>query len=307
MREVVNLSNDTVWDMCEEIATNCRKNSETLLEEGKTLRNALLWGIPGGGVPVAYLLSGMLKCGVANHPNEADIFVDDIVDTGETKKHIMEAYGDKPFFALIDQSGIEEKKWYVFPWDATVTMSKQDIVLRQLQAIGEDPHRDGLRGTPSRVVRMWDEIFSGYNKNPEDILNVSFDNDKGYDGIVALRGLQFYSMCEHHLLPFMGKINIGYIPGRKGKVVGISKLARLVEIFSRRAQIQERLTSQIADAIESVLSPQGVAVVVDATHLCMKMRGVKQQGDTVMRTAEMRGTFRSSQALRSEFMESVLS
>lgn len=175
-------------------------------------------------------------------------------------------------------------------------------IISLLEAIGEDPHREGLCGTPRRIAEMYEEIFSGMGIDAKDELAVHFD--EGHNEMVILRDIPFYSMCEHHLLPFYGVAHVGYIPHTGGHVVGISKLARVVEIFARRPQIQERMTKQIADAIFDAINPEGVGVVVQAEHLCMTMRGVKKPGTSVV-TSAVRGTFRSKVVTRSEFMSLI--
>lgn len=167
-----------------------------------------------------------------------------------------------------------------------------------LIAIGEDPERDGLRGTPSRIADMYEELFSGLSQDPVEILREA-EFTTPHQEMVIVRDIPFYSMCEHHLLPFYGKVHIGYIPSRK--VAGLSKFARAVEALSRRPQIQERLTTQIADAIMEALEPQGVGVIVEAEHLCMIMRGVEKPGSFIT-TSAMRGLFRRSPLTRSEFL-----
>lgn len=153
-----------------------------------------------------------------------------------------------------------------------------------LAFIGEDPDREGLANTPKRVIKSYEELFGGYNQNPQDILSTTFESDT--DELVMCTCIEFWSMCEHHMLPFHGEVHLGYIPN--GKVFGLSKLARLVEVYARRLQIQERMTTQIAEAISQVLHVKGVAVVIEAEHLCMKMRGVKN-GSSVMRTSTLLG------------------
>lgn len=175
----------------------------------------------------------------------------------------------------------------------------EDAVATMLRFIGEDPSRDGLLDTPGRVVRAWREMTAGYRENPAEILGRTFEEE--CDEMVVLSGVSFYSTCEHHLLPFYGTVSVGYLPG---KVVGISKLARLVNCFARRLQIQERLTREIADAVEAHLEARGVAVVVRAHHLCMGCRGVKQPG-TDMITSAMRGVLRSDAVARSEFLRLI--
>lgn len=171
-----------------------------------------------------------------------------------------------------------------------------DAVTTILRFIGEDPSRDGLVDTPARVLKAWREMTSGYDDDPAEILSRTFDETS--DEMVVLRGIGFHSTCEHHLLPFYGQVSVGYLPG---KVVGISKLARLVDCFGRRLQIQERLTRQIAESIEEHLQARGVGVIVRAHHLCMGCRGVRQQ-TTEMVTSSMLGTLRSDPMARAEFL-----
>jgi GTP cyclohydrolase IA len=168
--------------------------------------------------------------------------------------------------------------------------------------IGEDPDRDGLRETPNRLARAFQEYFSGYRQDPEQILQKTFEETDGYDEMVVLRGIPFQSHCEHHVAPIIGRAWIAYVPDRR--VVGISKLARVVEAYAKRLQIQERLTAQIANTIEKVLKPQGVAVVIKAAHHCMSSRGVHMHG-TDMVTSRMLGCFRGNAMTRQEFMSMV--
>jgi GTP cyclohydrolase I len=168
--------------------------------------------------------------------------------------------------------------------------------------IGEDPDRDGLRETPSRLVRAYQEYFAGYRQDPEQILRKTFEETDGYDEMVVLRGIPFDSHCEHHVAPIIGKAWVAYVPDRR--VVGISKLARVVEAYARRLQIQERLTAQIANAIDQVLKPQGVGVVIKATHHCMSSRGVHVHGTDLV-TSRMLGCFRDNPMSRQEFLSMV--
>jgi GTP cyclohydrolase I len=167
-----------------------------------------------------------------------------------------------------------------------------------IEAIGEDPQRAGLIETPRRVAEMYSELFAGIGKDPKTELNVGFE--EGHREMVIVRDIPFYSTCEHHLLPFYGVAHVGYIPNKDGRVVGASKLARVVEIVSKRPQLQERMTSSIADAIMEALKPDGVAVVVQAEHLCMIMRGIKKPGSALV-TSALRGSFRSRAETRNEF------
>jgi len=171
-----------------------------------------------------------------------------------------------------------------------------------IKAIGEDPKREGLADTPRRVAEMYAELFMGLSKDPKEELEIGYE--LGHREMVIVRDIPFYSMCEHHLLPFYGTVHIGYIPDVRGRVVGISKLARVVELVARRPQIQERMTTQIADAVFEGLEPDGVAVVVNAQHLCMIMRGIEKPGSNVI-TSAIRGAFRRKAASRAEFFSLI--
>lgn len=169
-----------------------------------------------------------------------------------------------------------------------------------LKLIGEDPYREGLLETPVRVTRMYEEIFAGYEVDPREVLGVTFDEN--HEEMVIVKDIVYYSQCEHHMAPFFGKVHIGYVPS--GKIVGLSKLARLVEAVTRRLQVQERITSQIADTLMEVVEPHGVMVVVEGEHLCMCARGVKKPGSKTV-TSAVRGSFRDNVAQRTEFLSLI--
>ena len=171
-----------------------------------------------------------------------------------------------------------------------------------IEAIGDDPDREGLKDTAGRVARMYGEFFQGLHEDPRSYLQVVFDEQ--HDEMVLVKDVPFHSMCEHHLLPFHGRVHAAYIP--RGRVVGLSKIARVIEVFARRPQVQERMTAQIADLMIDELDAHGVGVVVEASHTCMTMRGVKKPG-SLMVTSAMRGSFKTDQATRSEFMSLVVS
>ena len=171
-----------------------------------------------------------------------------------------------------------------------------------LAAIGEDPDRDGLQQTPARVARMYEEIFAGLRELPDHHLQVTFD--ASHDEMVMVRDIALVSTCEHHLVPFIGKAHVAYIPNDDGRITGLSKLARLVDAYAKRPQVQERLTTQIADEIERTLQPRGVLVVIEAEHLCMSMRGVRKPGSSTV-TSAVRGLFRESVATRTEAMRFI--
>jgi len=175
------------------------------------------------------------------------------------------------------------------------------IVYELIKSVGENPEREGLKNTPHRVARMYTELLNGYSLEPEKILNGALFNIS-YDEMVIVRDIEFYSLCEHHMLPFIGRAHVAYIPA--GKVIGLSKIPRIVDLYARRLQIQERMTRQIADFIQDTLKPQGVAVVVEAMHLCAMMRGVKKH-DARMTTSAMHGAFRANLATLQEFLDNI--
>ena len=177
----------------------------------------------------------------------------------------------------------------------------EDSILQLLKAVGEDPTREGLKFTPKRVARMYSELLSGYHVDPEAMINGALFNIT-YDEMVLVRDIEFYSLCEHHILPFMGRVHVAYIPD--GKVIGLSKIPRIVDMYARRLQVQERMTRQVADFLRDLLKPQGVAVVVEAVHLCSMMRGVRKH-DARMTTSAMHGAFRANLATRQEFLDNI--
>lgn len=174
----------------------------------------------------------------------------------------------------------------------------EEAVRTLLRFAGEDIAREGLRDTPARVIKSYAELFAGYNVDPKEILSTTFEEVEGYDEMIVLRDIEFTSHCEHHVLPFTGVAHIAYIP--TSKVVGLSKLARLVDVYAKRLQIQEKMTAQIASSLSDVLKPKGVAVVIEATHMCMTMRGVRKPG-SIMQTSHLTGLFKSDPRTRGEF------
>jgi len=183
------------------------------------------------------------------------------------------------------------------------TRSEAEAAVRTLlRWTGDDPDREGLLGTPERVVRAYEEWFAGYNEDPVSILERTFEETEGYDEMVVLRDIRFESFCEHHVAPIIGVAHCAYLPNKR--VVGISKIARVIELYAKRLQIQEKMTAQIANAIQDVLRPRGVAVVVDATHQCMTTRGVRKPGVSMI-TSQMLGAFRSDAATRREFLAMI--
>lgn len=210
---------------------------------------------------------------------------------------------------MCDNCNCEDRAQEISPWIGGVPnpelkypdfhLSKTDVY-QMLLAIGEDPKREGLVDTPKRVVKMWAEIYAGYKQDPKDLLT-TFASD-GYNQIVLLKDIELYSMCEHHMLPFFGKAHVAYIPG--DKVIGISKLARLVDIYAKRLQIQERIGDQVTAALMEHLQPKGAACIIEATHMCMRMRGVAKQ-NSVMVTSSMAGVFMEKPEARQELMDLI--
>jgi GTP cyclohydrolase I len=181
-----------------------------------------------------------------------------------------------------------------------VDQARVERAVRELlEAIGEDPERDGLKQTPARVAAMFTEVARGYDEDPEAVLRVTFE--ACHDEMIMVRDIPLYSLCEHHMVPFNGRAHVAYIPNEDGRITGLSKLARLVDVYARRLQVQEILTSQVADSIEKVLQPRGVLVAIEAEHLCMAMRGVKKSGTTTI-TSAVRGLFRDDARTRAEAM-----
>ena len=190
-------------------------------------------------------------------------------------------------------------------WPPPVDLPRAAAAVRELlNALGEDPDRDGLRDTPDRVARMYAEAFQGLHRSPAEVLTRTFD--AGHDEMILVRDIEMFSLCEHHLIPFHGVTHVGYIPNANGRITGLSKLARLVDLYARRPQVQELLTSQVADALVAHLEPRGVIVIVAAEHLCMAMRGVRKPGSRTV-TSAVRGVFRTSATTRNEAMSLILS
>lgn len=262
-----------------------------------------IYGVPRGGIYAAQAVAKQLTamnfhCTLVVDPEQATVFVDDIIDTGKTQLQYKDKYPTVPFVALCEAERMNG--WVVFPWEQMLKEEGiEDNVLRLLQFIGEDPERDGLRDTPKRIIRSYSELYSGYKKDPKDVITVFKDSS---DEMVVLRDIEFYSMCEHHMLPFFGKAHIAYIPN--GRVIGISKLARILEIYTRRLQIQERIGTQVTTTIDRFLAPHGAACVLEAQHLCMTSRGVGKQ-NSVMVTSSLTGAFLDDEKARSEFMSMI--
>lgn len=300
----IHLTHQQIRDLCRAMASQINL---TEIKNG-IIRNNLInvFGIPRGGVSVAYMLEAMFPTNfiTVEDINVANIAVDDLIDSGSTKRKWEEKYPTIPFFTLIDKNGSGnafKDTWIVFPWERNDTGDEgvEDNIIRLLQFIGEDPSRGGLLQTPERVTKAWKHWTSGYKEDIGKLLKTFEDGADGCDEMVMVKDIPFYTHCEHHMTPFFGTTTVAYIPD--GKIVGLSKLSRIVSAFSRRLQVQERLTNQIADAIHQHLQPKGVGVVVSARHLCMESRGIQQQGHQTI-TSALRGVMRDVPEARAEFL-----
>lgn len=272
------LTHEDIHDRVKQMARQIRR--DFLLENDHPPLS--IFPVPRGGVPVGYLLSAHMPVEISNAVESADLVVDDLIDSGATRKR----YFKKPFYALYDKLKDDEGLgWLVFPWEQTEEKSIEDAVVRILQYIGEDPTREGLLETPGRVARSFQELYAGYTTRIENLFKVF---EVGFDELVILKDIEIHSTCEHHMLPFVGKAHIAYIAA--GKVIGVSKLARIVDAFSRRLQVQERIGVQVVDSLMEYLQPKGAACIIEAKHFCMCARGVAKQ-HSVMTTSAMRGIF----------------
>jgi GTP cyclohydrolase I len=265
-----------------------------------------IYGIPRGGTCVALLWKSLFSHEIilVDEPEQADFFIDDIQSTGKTKEWWETKY-DKNCMSLY-HSDMLDNAWIIFPWESTgpeQEMGPEENIRRALTYIGEDPSREGLIETPKRVIKSWERLYGGYNYDGASIQNMLkvFENDSS-DEMVVLKNIEFYSTCEHHMLPFFGKAHIAYIPN--GKIVGISKLARILEVYSRRLQIQERLCKQVTEALMTHLNPLGAACVLEAQHFCMVARGVEKQ-NSIMVTSSLDGVFKSDSTVRAEYYQLI--
>lgn len=256
-----------------------------------------VYAIPRGGVAAAYAIGRHVVFDMVDHPSSADYIVDDLIDSGATMQRILDGFSTAAWapkrplpVVLINKPELPEdhklRGWIVFPWEGDEIGSFEDNVRRMLQFIGEDAARGGLAETPARVAKAWTFWCKGYNETPEDILKTFEDGAKDVNEMVMVKDIPFYTHCEHHMAPFFGTATIAYIPD--GRIVGLSKLPRLLDCFARRLQVQERLTTQVADAIMEHLKPKGVGVIVNARHLCMESRGICKQGSSTT-TSALRG------------------
>jgi GTP cyclohydrolase I len=265
-----------------------------------------IYGIPRGGIPAAMaVVNAIGNAKLIDDPTKADLIIDDILDSGETMRRFHQINPNARQYALFDKRMPPwQGQWLIMPWEVTaeIDQSGHDIVTRLLQFVGENPERGGLRETPHRVMQAWQFMTSGYTAQASSILKCFEDGAQDYDEMVFQGPIPFWSNCEHHLLPFWGNAYIGYIP--TGKIIGLSKFSRLIEIFSRRLTVQERLCTQIADTLMEYLDPLGVGVALQCRHCCMESRGVQKPGTLTITTA-LRGVIKDKSDPRSEFLSAV--
>jgi len=272
-----------------------------------------IYGVPRGGIYAAQAVQAALTVSdmdrrviLVEEPDSDCIFVDDVIDTGKTRDGFISEYEypNLPFYALIDKIKTHEflkGTWVSFPWERMLNENgPTQNVRRLIEYIGDDPNREGLEETPIRVIRSYEKLFSGYKQEPTDIIKVFEDDD--CDEMVILKNIQFYSTCEHHMLPFFGKAHIAYIPDKR--VIGVSKLIRILEIYTRRLSIQERIGQQVTNTLQTCLCPRGAACVLEAQHFCMTARGVEKQ-DSIMITSSLTGAFKKSTEARNEFLKMI--
>ena len=252
-------------------------------------RSKKYYGVPRGGQPIAALLNPV------DTPGEADVIVDDLIDSGATEAKYKALYPGKEFKAVFDKRHELQGQWLEFPWETTEATDITSHMRRVIQYF-DDANREGLKNTPERYVKFLTEFLT-----PPEFCFTSFDSE-GMDEMIVQTNIPFYSLCEHHLAPFFGVASIGYVPDKK--IVGLSKLARTLELYSRKFQNQERITTQVAQRIQDELSPLGVGVVLKAQHLCMAMRGVKKH-DTWTVTSKMLGLFKEDLNCRNEFLHLI--
>ena len=255
------------------------------------------WPLTHDAIIAAYVLQQFVDINIVDDPDDADFYLsfEGLAFTASTIfSECRTLLG--PF---------EQRKFkcdgFIAPWSTTSEADSIALITQQLDALGDDASREGLRETPQRVVKAWGEWFSGYKKNPADVFKTFSDGGENYDEMVTVQDIPFYSHCEHHMAPFFGTVTIAYIPDKW--IIGLSKLARLVEVFARRLQVQERLTTQIADAIVEHLAPLGVGCSIAARHMCVESRGIKKK--SITHTVALRGAIKEDPAVKAEFMRLV--
>lgn len=279
----------------------------TLASKKRTTRYDAIYGVPRGGVNVAIALSRELNTPLISNLVSGNILVvDDVVDSGKTRNRFKDfdfaCLHFKPHAKIESDKCLfyvhQTKEFINYFWEEN-EQPAEDAVIRLIQLTGDNPNRKGVIETPKRVVNSFKELFVGYYENPEDVFKTFEDEEEQFGGLVYLKDIEFYSMCEHHMLPFYGSAFIAYIPN--GPVIGASKMARLLDIFSRRLQMQERIGEQVTNALMKYLNPKGAACLTEAKHLCIACRGVKKQ-QSVMGYSSLKGAFLNDLIAKNELM-----
>lgn len=264
--------------------------TEIIERVNKLDKNLKYYGVPRGGQYISAMLNPV------DTIEEADVIIDDLIDSGNTEKSYLKY--NKPFIGLFNKQTEDDlkNKWLVFPWEVKDEMPVEENFVRILEYLGQDPNREGLRDTPKRYIKFMKEFLT-----PKEFNFTTFDAE-GTDEMIIQTNIPFYSLCEHHIAPFFGVADVAYIPD--GKIVGLSKLARTVDLYANGLQNQERITTQIAERLMTELNPKGVAVHMKAQHLCMCMRGVKKH-DTWTSTSKLTGMFKTDDKARNEFLHFI--
>lgn len=267
----------------------------------------VVYGVPKGGMIASAFLSKRVP--ITYEPSKCTVILDDIIDSGQTKRHYQTNYPEVRFHGLFAKG----TEWLVFPWEKEHPAGEDSVeqnIIRQLQYIGENPNRPGVIDTPKRVAKMWKELFRGYDPEQKPTVSLFKNGDDGlvYDQMIIDTG-EFYSHCEHHMVPFFGRYWFGYVPDKQGAIIGLSKVARLVDYHAARLQIQERLVHDVVEDIWTQLSngyirPIGMGLIMEAEHLCKSMRGVKKKGK--MTTTKLKGAFFDNPAVRNEFLQKTM-
>ena len=290
-----------------ELIRDIKKINHWIQKSGARHSSKSIYGVPRGGRYAATMLSMISGLPIIENPIPWEtIIIDDIVDSGSTRKlfpsNIFISLHQKPNPESVASycPNMNTASWVHYFWEDAYGGPGTDVVTRMIELIGDDPCRSGVKETPNRVLKSWAEMYSGYKKYPKEIMKSQFNEDIPPDGFIYLRDIEFFSTCEHHLLPFYGTAHVGYIPGKQGAVVGISKLARLVDCFSKRLQIQERIADQVTSSImEHLPGCLGAICIIEAKHLCIACRGVGKQ-HSVMGCSSIKGIFHTDASARSE-------
>lgn len=293
----MNVTHEMFFERCNELAIQIQEQFNHGSFNNNGSDKIKVFGIPRGGVYVAYVIESILNCDIVSDPKQAHFIVDDILDSGRTMLRYSDMNPSAICLHAYNSKHIGE--WVVFPWEISEEGSAEDIPIRLLQFIGEDLKREGLSKTPMRFLSAWKEWTIGYNQDPRKMFTAFEDGAKDYDEMIVLNDIPVYSQCEHHLAPFFGEAIVGYIPDKK--ILGLSKISRIVDIYARRLQVQERLTTDICNCINELLRPIGVGVIIKCRHLCMESRGISRKG-IVTTTSAIKGWFKTKPEVRQEFL-----